>query len=477
MEIVENSSNASHFHCCYMLLEHLYRFLSDATSIYSSMLVIKRTDSCNRRFSMKTSKLILFFVGFYSLILLDKAASKSMASLAISEVLSSYFAESVWKVDLIFYGSKNGESENLVEEIFRHQTSSTTLTVSRGGVNHPWRNQLKVSSILAFDSLKNFQQVSKDIRWQTRKDLRLKHLVHIPNVTIADLERIQDGFSIDNVDFLVNDDNKSMELVSGFMFSSEKCRSNKFVVINRFERATMRWETPDFYPAKYQNFHGCLLTVARAHRDGIVEEILRSHAQSCNFKLEFERENAKTKNNGIDLLATSQINGWNTVTVTGYAFDIESIKVFVPPGESYSQLEKMLLPFDQETWISILVTVATALLTIQVISFCSIKVRNFVFGQNNTTPTMNLLDIFLNGGQIKVPTRNFARFLLVLFIIWSLIVRTCYQSKTFETLQVEVKKPRIRTIAEIVENDFTLVGDESLRNYILDLGLGDGFNR
>jgi hypothetical protein len=84
----------------------------------------------------------------------------------------------------------------------------------------------------------------------------------------------------------------------------------------------------------------------------------------------------------------------------------------------------MFLMFDDWTWICIGVTLSMALLTIQLINFMSVKVQKFIFGRDIRTPTLNLANIFLNGSQNRVPGRNFARFLLILFIIWSLIIRT-----------------------------------------------------
>jgi hypothetical protein len=45
----------------------------------------------------------------------------------------------------------------------------------------------------------------------------------------------------------------------------------------------------------------------------------------------------------------------------------------VPAGEPYTQLEKMFLMFDNETWICIGVTLALAVLMIQLINFMSIS--------------------------------------------------------------------------------------------------------
>jgi len=59
-------------------------------------------------------------------------------------------------------------------------------------------------------------------------------------------------------------------------------------------------------------------------------------------------------------------------------------------------------------------------------------------------PALNVLSVFFGLGQMILPGRNFARFLLMLFIIWSLIVTTGYQSVMFEHLQTDNRKPPIQ---------------------------------
>lgn len=132
----------------------------------------------------------------------------------------------------------------------------------------------------------------------------------------------------------------------------------------------------------------------------------------------------------------------------------------VPPGEPHSSFEKMFLMFDIGTWILIATTLSIGSTVIQVVNLASNEVQNFVYGRNIRTPTMNLLSIFLCGGQHRIPGRNFARYFLMLFIIWSLIIRTCCQSTIFKLLQADERKPVIKSIDELIERGFTINGLE-----------------
>jgi hypothetical protein len=139
----------------------------------------------------------------------------------------------------------------------------------------------------------------------------------------------------------------------------------------------------------------------------------------------------------------------------------------VPAGEPYTDLEKMFLMFDKSTWICIGFTLGAALLVIQLINFMSIQVQKFVFGRDIRTPTLNVVSIFLTGAQHRVPGRNFARFILIVFVLWALTIRTCHQSELYKNLQGDMRKPRIQSIDELNEKNFTLHYDGT-HEYLFD---------
>jgi hypothetical protein len=129
----------------------------------------------------------------------------------------------------------------------------------------------------------------------------------------------------------------------------------------------------------------------------------------------------------------------------------------VPAGEPYSQLEKMFLMFDKATWICIGVTLSAGLLFVKIINHMSIMVQNFVFGRYMKTPTLNVASIFLSGSQFRTPGRNFSRFIFMMFVMWSLIIRTCYQSELYKNLQGDMRRPKIISIDELNKKNFTFL--------------------
>ena len=128
----------------------------------------------------------------------------------------------------------------------------------------------------------------------------------------------------------------------------------------------------------------------------------------------------------------------------------------VPPGEPYTDIDRMFMMFDLELWIAIGVTLAGALAITLTLHLVSKKIRDLIVGDNIQSPTMNLITIFLTGSQVKTPKGNFSRFLVNLFIIWSLIIRTCHQSMLFQLLQADLRKPPLKTIDELFGSALTM---------------------
>lgn len=372
--------------------------------------------------------------------------SKTLASEAIKGILQQHFARKTYRVDVIYHGSA---SEPLVGEILR---SEIPVGVSRMSDDNPWQATLNASSVLIFDAAESFMKMCEQIEWQTHKETRHEHLVHASHLKIADLELIRDGFSIDNVNFLVNETTDSIDLVTGFMFEHKKCRRNQFATINRFMKSTMRWEHSGFYQNKYRDFHGCQLILGREIFD-LPAKIVQAIQKSSNFR-----------NVTLDDGESEEIELYQDVSpktadyehgVSGFSIQYVETSFFLPLGELYTPIEKLFLPFDYDVWVAIFITLLIGLAVIQIINCCSEKVQDFVYGTGIRTPTVNLMNTFLTGGQYKVPGRNFARFFLLLFSIWCLIIRTCYQSEEFKHLQGDERKPGPKTFADLVEQNFT----------------------
>ncbi|KAL7030658.1 hypothetical protein ACKWTF_006742 [Chironomus riparius] len=138
----------------------------------------------------------------------------------------------------------------------------------------------------------------------------------------------------------------------------------------------------------------------------------------------------------------------------------------IPGGQPYSAFEKLFQPFQLILWCSLLLTFAIGLVTITIINCQNEKIRNFVFGSKINTPYLNLYNILVNGFQDVLPQRTFARYVLMIFMIFCLVLRTTYQGSLYQFLQSDGTKPNMETIDELMRHHYLFYIRETLEHNI-----------
>lgn len=328
--------------------------------------------------------LILFQLGFSA----GSNTKSSLASYAINSILTEHFSKKSHTVDIVQFGFKNTKESILKSVCFENKKISFKVVNSEE--NNIWRRKLDTSSVVSFDSVQTFKSIVKNMTWWVnRYDLFPKNLVFIRNSTASEINEIIEGQNhIHNVNFLTNESEQAIDLVSPQMFRSKSCRAVKLVRINRFRKNTMRWDNSSFFPQKYRNLQGCTLNVKDSvHWIGkLAFKTIKALASSLNYNTQYMNESLSTE---FDL--------YNDMTSTGKLSERTSTSMitvsntfFVPPGELYTPLEKMFMTFEIEVWIAIIVTLLIAFAAIQVINLGSSKIQDFVFGRNIRTPTLNI---------------------------------------------------------------------------------------
>lgn len=127
--------------------------------------------------------------------------------------------------------------------------------------------------------------------------------------------------------------------------------------------------------------------------------------------------------------------------------------LMIPPGEPYSAFEKLFRPFDFNVWIAVTIIFILSYLVIAIISF-SKQIKKYVIEKGNTSPYFDVLEIFVGGSMIKIPTRNFARVLLMIFILYSLVIRNAYQGGLLKNMQSDDRKRPVESVTEMMEKGF-----------------------
>jgi hypothetical protein len=127
----------------------------------------------------------------------------------------------------------------------------------------------------------------------------------------------------------------------------------------------------------------------------------------------------------------------------------------IPPGRPLTPFEKLMSPLNYDVWIALCAVFLIGSLTIGVLEFRSLKkLRNLIIGPGISTPYLNAIMVIFGVSAKKLPFKNFPRFLLMKFLIFSLIVRTLYQGSLFKKLQASLNAKEPETIEEMVQQNF-----------------------
>ncbi|XP_053699472.1 uncharacterized protein LOC128746450 [Sabethes cyaneus] len=143
----------------------------------------------------------------------------------------------------------------------------------------------------------------------------------------------------------------------------------------------------------------------------------------------------------------------NEILQPGTSHYASRVVFAVPDGHPYSAFEKLFRPYERSSWIAIGITVCVAGATILLLSLAPRTVRQFIYGTDNQVPFYNTISIFFIGSVHRTPRRNFARTLLILWMIFCLEIRTVYQGLLFKYLRSDSNHEPVDTLAGIERSE------------------------
>lgn len=353
---------------------------------------------------------------------------------------------------------------------------------------------LKESAVIVANSLLLLESINDKLQLLNQYPTHIQIVIVCPDVTFKEIETLLDSKFQHKVYFLIEEEN-SVKLLTFEWFTRNKCDGKELVVVNEYKEST-GWKNENFEIRKFFNFHGCQIgigvirdfpaTFFMALRDkfknpippseiqyaGYYVTLIKDMSSNLNYKYAFNPSLSDIlvelsdhfsryhiKDVKVDLRIVSCPNSvYLTQTFLLHVTNAHAFAenfLLIPPGELYTDLEKFLLPFDMETWIGTIAVFFVAFVAIFVVHCCKKSVRDEVYGIGVRNPCLNLFAHFCGLGQNVLPFNNFPRILLMTFILFSLIIRNAYQSKIFEFLQKDLRKPEVKTIDELVEKNFT----------------------
>lgn len=415
------------------------------------------------------SRLLAFLLIAQLLLLsLTKVYSKSCPFRNVLKSLSKS-SKDILIIDFV------GDDRSTTEQILK-SSAKENFPIKVKNLDSVARNELKNSAVLSFKSVERLKTFNRKVSLTNKYPTPLQFFIIIRSATISEITTLDDT-SVLKYQYFMIEDEVAIRLMTFIWYTSEHCNVPQLIEVNSFDKNLGKWESSTFTISKFENFHGCCLLIGvvvqypalmynwttgpNFEYSGFHFDMLKDFASALNFNLllnpVMNDQSFYFKNLSSDLFLFHMVI-WNALKGQSFIsqpYIFEDELLAVPPGEDYSVYEKLYVPFDKITWILIVFTFFAAFLTIFLLLFTKRNFRDFVIGKDVRTPSLNVLTAFFGISQVKLPSRNFSRFLLMMFIIQCLIIRTAYQGKLFEIMQKELKKPQIASIEEAIKKDFT----------------------
>nr|UZH23427.1 glutamate receptor ionotropic iglur-delta1 [Anastrepha ludens] len=309
-----------------------------------------------------------------------------------------------------------------------------------------------------------------------------------------------------------------------FPFSPKKCHSAQPELLLSFRNRKAKQKFKDyrkFFPFKVGNLYGCELAIITWHHppfmilkedpktgqivsiEGMEGMLISILSEVMNFAIRIvipqPKERGAVYSNGtLTGVAKMIAEGDGNITiifnmyekkraqVMGASFSYMSfpLTVATPHGRPLSPLQRLLRPFKHIIWSLIGSNIILAVLIIYALKLLGSKqIVSFVFGKTNRIPFSNLW-ASLYGGVIhnRLPYRNFSRYLLGLWLLCTLVLRSAYTGQLFIILQDGRALTPLKSFQEIVDKNYIIYTadvlaellDSTIENAIL--GFVDGGN-
>lgn len=270
---------------------------------------------------------------------------------------------------------------------------------------------------MLFDTIASYLDFHTKIVFPSKYPKKYKFLIYIIDLQEEEHRTVV----VTNVFFrrgtFLIQNNDHVRLITFQTFQHPKCKEWNSIEINLFSNVDKKWSGKIFFPEKFNNFNGCELVIifpypyspifgAKFDRNGALTSvygyginILQSISQNSNYKIIWNPYNIKTRKKYSETLGADCllfINALRYIQIQNnkhYTCGISTMdsRFLISRYPPYTQLEKLLLPFDSATWLGLIITLLVAVVVISILKLARREVQEFVFGRNVSSPLLNLL--------------------------------------------------------------------------------------
>lgn len=174
------------------------------------------------------------------------------------------------------------------------------------------------------------------------------------------------------------------------------------------------------------------------------------------------------KKDNLTLGFFSRLPPRDSTMTASYVYYVSNLIWLIPPGRPFGDFEKLMMPFQNDIWIACSTVFSIAFLVIFIIKcFGTQQMRNFTFGRHIASPELNIVNLLLSGSIPRLPTRNFARTILLLFMFFCFIIQNSYTGRLFYFMRNSLSHPDFSSTKELLDNNFTFYTFSSSRDFLL----------
>lgn len=412
---------------------------------------------------------------------------------AVNEVVNEVLADLTVTVNLV--SPKN--EKNLSE--FKDEFLLNSFTKSKVGYRQQASSKLKPSalghkkrfSIIVIEDFNEFMEIYEKIATPKIFWFSGFYVVALNNGKISEIQemfKLMWKLQIFNVNVMFEDEKGDVLVETFMLFNERNCNDTTPIPINKFRDGKFMNGTENFFPNKMKNLHNCPIRVSISKSDepfifskllpngsyevsGSDINLINSLSSALNFNVDYAYigdEGYFYENGTADGPLKALLDGKVDLSMSGWWLKENRLQFFdhtvshisdqiifvIPPGRDLSAFELLIFPFSNTLWIMVLLCFAVGFVVIFVIRRRSREVQGFVFGTGVRHPYLNVIVGFFGGSQTKLPRRNFARYLLIMFLMYSLVIRTLYQASYFQLLKSNIKRGEVQSIDEMVQEEF-----------------------
>lgn len=371
---------------------------------------------------------------------------------AVNVILKEFYMKNNLRFDFLLIGEKNWTfPREIISNVMKssHELSPVEIHSKR---KKTLRIRLNRSTIIFLESAENVTMLNNKIRMNNKAYMKFQHFVIIQNNTKKIDPGINKYFPNDVNSHIINyemfmfknKNGSNLGLEAFEKFSSHECKQG-MMRKNQFSMKNQSWMSQEFSLREHDQFHGCVLVFRAVFYELFGEMamgnplgegdigIFKEFSKKLNFTYYLSGKSEKF-DVGCHFRDLHNIDATSQDEYFFYLFfDVREV-LFYSTGEEYSSYDKFLLPFDTGTWICCGLFLTGAFLIILIINQLERKIQDFVYGRRVRSPSFNILVALLGQCQNILPTRNFARFLLMIFILFCLIIRNGYQGVQFDMM-------------------------------------------